>query len=240
MHLADIASSDGAEIWRKKTRLAAELNCSKPTLLKGIKEFIDEGLLAETGKLQTRRGHVVIYALNLAAISALPMARWPDDEGPTEFTGQVALPVKSVAARGKAALPKPSLNHSEDKSSGSRAPPLIKDVFAEGVQLLCDHGVREREARSLIGKWRQQRGDAEVLDALAECRMKGISSPVQWLTKRLEPRPVESFRGRYGSTAGRGSLPDPTIADRADPAQAKAILEATTRILSVGGHHAAQ
>jgi uncharacterized protein YdaU (DUF1376 family) len=86
---------------------------------------------------------------------------------------------------------------SEDKSSG--AEPLqidpVKEMFDLGVSILTDTGMTEREARSLVGKWRKSRSPGEVITALLECRAQAISEPVEWLTKRLQP-------ARYVSKSG--------------------------------------
>jgi uncharacterized protein YdaU (DUF1376 family) len=77
---------------------------------------------------------------------------------------------------------------SEDKSSG--AEPLqidpAKELFDLGVSILVEGGSTEKEARSLIGKWRKDRGVGEVVTALLECRAQAITEPVEWLTKRLQ------------------------------------------------------
>jgi uncharacterized protein YdaU (DUF1376 family) len=87
---------------------------------------------------------------------------------------------------------------SVDKSTGGK-PPIedpVRDLFDLGVSILTKAGNSEKEARSLIGKWRQGgKRDAEVLVALLECRTKLISQPVEWLTKRLKPAKYVSATG---------------------------------------------
>jgi hypothetical protein len=98
-----------------------------------------------------------------------------------------------------------SAESSEDKSSGqSPAIDPVKSLFDLGVAILTDASIPEKEARSLVGKWRKQKTDAEVLTALLECRTQAISEPVEWLTKRLKS-------AKYVSATGyeyRGSLED--------------------------------
>lgn len=77
---------------------------------------------------------------------------------------------------------------SEDKgSSGAEAPPIdpIKAMFDAGVALLTTAGVPDKQARSLIGKWRGQANDDEVRLAIAEAQVARITDPVPWLSKRL-------------------------------------------------------
>jgi hypothetical protein len=71
-----------------------------------------------------------------------------------------------------------------DGSVGEPTDPL-KELFDVGVSVLTAVGHNERQARSLIGKWRQGRSDGEVLAALVDCRTKAISNPVEWMPKRL-------------------------------------------------------
>lgn len=73
---------------------------------------------------------------------------------------------------------------SVDKSTGVAADP-IKELFDVGVSVLTAVGHTERQARSLIGKWRKQSTDGQVLASLIDCRTKAISDPVAWMTKSL-------------------------------------------------------
>jgi hypothetical protein len=74
--------------------------------------------------------------------------------------------------------------HSEDKSSGGEPPDPLKELFDVGVSVLTAAGHSERQARSLIGKWRKH-GEEQVLTALIACKTKSISNPVEWITKSL-------------------------------------------------------
>lgn len=78
-----------------------------------------------------------------------------------------------------------SQKDSEANASGASADPA-KQMFDLGVELLVAHGQTEKQARSLIGKWRKPPGtDGEVLTALLDCRARAISNPVEWLEKRF-------------------------------------------------------
>jgi uncharacterized protein YdaU (DUF1376 family) len=61
----------------------------------------------------------------------------------------------------------------------------LKVLFDTGVQILTAAGQTEKQARSLIGKWRKGRSDGDVLTALIDCRARAISEPVEWLQKRF-------------------------------------------------------
>jgi hypothetical protein len=75
---------------------------------------------------------------------------------------------------------------SEANASGGEPPAdPLKQVFDLGVELLTATGTTEKQARSLLGKWRKSHGEAKVLQGLLDCRTKAISNPVEWLEKRF-------------------------------------------------------
>jgi hypothetical protein len=73
---------------------------------------------------------------------------------------------------------------SEPNGSGCADP--IKEMFDVGVALLVSTGSTDKQARSLIGKWRKAKGDGEVLTALLDCRARAIAQPVEWLERRFK------------------------------------------------------
>lgn len=74
---------------------------------------------------------------------------------------------------------------SEDKSSGVPPADPLKDLFDLGVSIMVAADTTEKQARSLIGKWRKAHGDEKVLAVLLACKTKVISNPVEWITKSL-------------------------------------------------------
>jgi hypothetical protein len=98
-------------------------------------------------------------------------------------------------------------NYSEAGASGGSAPPhppasdkpidLKAAVFGSGVPLLTTGGLTDRNARSMLGRWRQSHGDGAVLDALAAAQAESPSDIVAWMNRKLE--------ARNGNGAGRGS-----------------------------------
>jgi Helix-turn-helix domain len=69
-------------------------------------------------------------------------------------------------------------------ATGAGADP-VKELFDAGVALLVASGRTDRQARSLIGKWRKSRTDGDVMTGLIECRARAITEPVEWLEKRF-------------------------------------------------------
>lgn len=65
---------------------------------------------------------------------------------------------------------------------------FTKEVFDRGVAFLGKFGTGERQARSLIGKWRKEAGDAATYEAMGAASKAGVTDPVSWITKRLQPK----------------------------------------------------
>ncbi|SFK44140.1 Uncharacterized conserved protein YdaU, DUF1376 family [Sphingomonas sp. NFR04] len=75
---------------------------------------------------------------------------------------------------------------SVSKDTGAEAPPdPVKELFDTGVALLTGTGTPPTKARSVIGKWRKEQGDAQTLAAIVAARDHGVSSPVEWITARF-------------------------------------------------------
>lgn len=108
-YFADRANDDGSGIWTAKQRIADEIECSKQTVITTVKALVADGLVSESGRRPNGNGYTVEYAINLAAIEALPDSK-RDIEGVQILTRQDLDGSTSLTARGQAALPKPSLN----------------------------------------------------------------------------------------------------------------------------------
>ena len=75
MHLANFASDDGSGIWASKSNMASDLELTKRTVQKTIKDFIEMGILFEVGKKSCLRGFTVEYRIDLDALNALKCTR---------------------------------------------------------------------------------------------------------------------------------------------------------------------
>lgn len=64
-----------------------------------------------------------------------------------------------------------------------------KALFDAGVKVLGECGVMERNARSVLGKWRKDHPgqDGQILSAIMDCRRAGAVDPVPWITAKLKP-----------------------------------------------------
>lgn len=102
-------------------------------------------------------------------------------------TGQASLKLGSSDPQANARGSRNQKPDSSDTNVSGETPAEIdpvKAMFDAGVGLLTGAGVPDKQARSLIGKWRAQVGDDEVWLAIGEAQAARISDPVPWLTKR--------------------------------------------------------
>ena len=67
-------------------------------------------------------------------------------------------------------------------------------IFGQCLAYLTQNGVPEKKARSLLGKWRKEYGEGNVIEVASEASRQGISEPVAWIEKAL--------RVRHGSREG--------------------------------------
>jgi hypothetical protein len=118
---------------------------------------------------------------------------------------------ESVESAETHAPPKEVSNpHSVSDETGGKPPDPVKELFDLGTSILTASGQTEKQARSLVGMWRKDHGDGEVLAALTDARTKSISNPVEWVPKRLRQRgPAEpaDFLSHYRQRAAAGASP---------------------------------
>ena len=82
---------------------------------------------------------------------------------------------------------KPEDIDSVPKGTGAEAPiDIAKAVFDAGVQMLTAAGKTEAQARSMVGKWRKDFTDAEVMRALSSAQRSNASEPVSYVTEALK------------------------------------------------------
>lgn len=119
--------------------------------------------------------------------------------------GGTPVGTPSGTAAGQQRDTKEEGNNSVPNGTGEDASPKPIDlkamVFASGRMILKAGGVDDRQAGSIIGKWRKQCNDDDsvLLGVLAACQEKGPASPVEWMTKALQHR-----NGKPGNGPGSG------------------------------------
>lgn len=107
---ADKASDDGSGIWASKQRMADELGASKQTIIATVKSLIADGLVKEVGHRKSPNGYTVEYAINVKALSALPLVKSHAIDQSKNLTGQNPSPVQTSDLTGQAPLPHQSEN----------------------------------------------------------------------------------------------------------------------------------
>jgi hypothetical protein len=65
-------------------------------------------------------------------------------------------------------------------------------TFDYGLKYLCLNGQAARGARSLLGRWRKQYGNAMLAAVISEAEALAVSEPVAWITAALRTRSGET------------------------------------------------
>ncbi len=73
--LADKASDDGSGVWCSKGTVARCTELSKSTVKRVFQQFLNEGILVETGKRFSEHGFTVAYCINLDKVLELPLTK---------------------------------------------------------------------------------------------------------------------------------------------------------------------
>lgn len=99
--------------------------------------------------------------------------------------------------RRELAPPEPGHGHTryqipDNVPNGTASADVAKLIFDNGVALLTSAGAAASQARSILGKWRKEQGDAAVLAALIDAESRAITNPVEWITGRFRHPPPAS------------------------------------------------
>jgi len=90
-----------------------------------------------------------------------------------------------------------------DKSSGRGASAdFERAIFTRGVQFLIRHGTAEKQARSIIGKWRKSHPDGRIFEAFADAARNAAVEPVGYITRILEGAENERLKA-WGIPVGK-------------------------------------
>jgi hypothetical protein len=120
----------------------------------------------------------------------------------TDGKNQSATPVKNGGQQGTLAIaPADQVRQNDSKTNGKNAPSFYssflssvskdtgadapvdksKVTFGACLAYLIENGNDEKNARSLLGKWRRDYGDEAVQAAVDRARARGISKPVPYI-----------------------------------------------------------
>lgn len=103
--------------------------------------------------------------------------------------------------------PNPNQPKQEERSPTATALPSTtpldfkKELWARGVLFLKNHSIEERDARSIIGRWRKSHGDLEVLNALASAEGASVSDPIPYVTAVLAGKAKPNGTGQSRRSA---------------------------------------
>ncbi len=110
MFLADKASDDGSGIWCSKGTIQRHTELGETTVKRTINEFLNEGILIETGRRACKNGFTVVYRISLAAVRTLEALPNPMMRRGPQRTGSTVNPERVRCGPGtpSTADPKPS------------------------------------------------------------------------------------------------------------------------------------
>ena len=130
MFLADKASDDGSGIWCSKGTIQRHTELGASTVKRTIKEFLDEGILIETGqKKRCKNGHTIVYRMILAKVTLLELTREPDLE-----TGFTVDPVQTEPGTQPMVDPVPGPQRTPNNPKTILKPPPRKREDADGLE----------------------------------------------------------------------------------------------------------
>ncbi|WP_322890865.1 MULTISPECIES: hypothetical protein [unclassified Yoonia] len=95
MFLADKASDDGSGNWCSKATIQRYTGLGETTVKRTMREFLKEGIRAETGARNCKNGFTVVYRIDLTTVEALDTTLEPEVE-----TGSTVAPVQIGRGRG--------------------------------------------------------------------------------------------------------------------------------------------
>jgi len=124
--LADKASDDGSGIWCSKGTIAQSTELSKSTVKRTITQFLNEGIIIDTGRRNNSHGFTVEYRINLDQVAELPLTK----ELP-ETTGVTVNPVQHEPPRGATVHPQGGSSRTPNHPLTILEPPTRKREGAE-------------------------------------------------------------------------------------------------------------
>jgi uncharacterized protein YdaU (DUF1376 family) len=186
MLLCRIYEEDGPVEYHVR-RLATYCNMREATFEKVVETLVDLGKITlSDGRLSNPRAEAEISKRS----NGLEIA---------SRAGKASAEKRQQNQRQGATTVQQPFNHTDtdtDKYSVAKATDgeaigaqgdLAKELFERGVRFLGKHGVKETQARSIIGRWRKEHQDSDILSAFMDCAKSGAIDPIPWITARLVP-----------------------------------------------------
>lgn len=111
--------------------------------------------------------------------------------------------------------PEPYREETEAKASDASVD-FAKQLWDRGVAFLGRHGTQDRQARTLIGKWRKAYNDTDIFEAFSACSKEGIIDPVPWITAKLAGKDRPNGKSSRGEKFLRSFVAGASVTPRVD------------------------
>lgn len=176
-------------IERNDDRLFRICGCkSKRHFAKIVEYLISEGKLEERdGELFNERTQKEIKKVVEKSSQAKDAAnsRWERKSNKTNGRGDAGA--MRADMRG-ACQPEPEPYNTLPIGSDEKSSSNIRDqLWDRGLRFLVSKGVKERQARSLIGKWLKVNDPQAIFDAFKSASDAGTKDPIPYITEALKP-----------------------------------------------------
>lgn len=102
--------------------------------------------------------------------------------------GRPAKPLKTnetKKAKGSVSVSEKKANQNQNQIDTSLQEDAGASLWGEGLKILLRLGVKERQARTIIGKWRKAHGDGDTLKALLAAGKAEASDPIPYVERVL-------------------------------------------------------
>jgi len=119
VYFAERASDGGEGIWASKSTIADAIECGRSTVIRTINEFVAEGILTAVGTRKHTNGETIEYAMNLAAIEALP----PIKDNPSRNSTRPAAEPVPERDQSQSGTP-PSRSGTTTRPAAGHKPPI--------------------------------------------------------------------------------------------------------------------
>lgn len=173
-------------------RLSTYCGMREATFTAVVEKLVDlDKLQLVDGQLSQRRAMIEI-AKRADGLKIASRAGKASAEKRQQNQRQDATPVQQAFNHTDTDTDKDTVAKATDADGVDAAPDLAKDLFGQGVKFLCQHGIKETQARAVIGKWRKDHPDNDILSAFMACAKSGAVDPIPWITARLIP--PQSFK----------------------------------------------
>lgn len=172
---------------------------------------------------ETGQGKSVLTICNYAKYQDISEQTGQEKEQPTGQRSDRDRTAKEQGNQETSIIPSP--NGDGRDAPSLTAADITKAVFDTGVLILTATVRDERQARSIIGRWRKTYSDSQVLTVLSRCQIEQPSEPVEWIVKSLS---AEASRA-----AGQPQFTKP---ERPSVSQIGAAMVANKPRIAIGGY----